>query len=162
MQESPGELTTARTNVYMCLFIQKTSWSTSNTFLTRYRSGGTPNEPQPQGACELQGWRIEAPGLPALMLPVNARRWVLANNSKSILFSSLRFSWWFMAHLCIYSFNSTACSIRILNFWSKTNGKIHGEPNFLTLFKEHVNPHLTSYLSMIYIMFNRLTYLISS
>jgi hypothetical protein len=40
-----------------------------------------PNEPQPQGACELQGRRIEAPGLPALVLPVNTRRWVLADNT---------------------------------------------------------------------------------
>jgi hypothetical protein len=42
MQESPREPTTAQTNVSMCLFIQETSRSTSNTFLTRYRSGGTP------------------------------------------------------------------------------------------------------------------------
>jgi hypothetical protein len=80
MQESPGEPTTAQTNVYMSLFIQKTSWSTSNTFLTRYSSGGTPNEPQPQGACGLQGRRIEALVLLALVLPVNARQWVLADN----------------------------------------------------------------------------------
>jgi hypothetical protein len=39
---------------------------------------------------------------------------------------------------------------------------IHGGPNFLTWFKEHVNSHLTSYLSMTCIMFNHLTYLISS
>jgi hypothetical protein len=44
--------------------------------LIRYRSGGTPNEVQPQGACELQGRRIEAPGLPALVLPVDAHRGV--------------------------------------------------------------------------------------
>jgi hypothetical protein len=81
MQESRGEPTTAWTNVYMGLFIQETRWSISNTFLTRYRSGGTPNEPQPQGVCELQGWQIEAPGLPALVLPVNAYRWVLADNT---------------------------------------------------------------------------------
>jgi hypothetical protein len=80
MQESPGEPTTARTNVYMCLFIQETSWSTSSTLLTRYRSGGTPNEPQPQSACELQGRRIEAPSLLTLVLPVKARRWVLTDN----------------------------------------------------------------------------------
>jgi hypothetical protein len=35
---------------------------------------------------------------------------------------------------------------------------IHGEPNFLTWFREHINPHLTSGLSMTYIMFNHLTY----
>jgi hypothetical protein len=35
-----------------------------------------PNELQPQGACELQGRRIEALGLPAFMLPVDARRGV--------------------------------------------------------------------------------------
>jgi hypothetical protein len=81
MQESPAESTMAQTNVYMRLFIQETSWSTSNTFLTRYRSSGTPNESQPQGACELQGRRIEAPSPPALVLHVNARRWVLADNS---------------------------------------------------------------------------------
>jgi hypothetical protein len=86
MQESPWELTTARTNVYMCLFIQETSWSRSNTFLTRYRSGGMPNELQPQGACELQGRWIEALGLPTLVLPVNARRWVLADNSPFVHF----------------------------------------------------------------------------
>jgi hypothetical protein len=40
-----------------------------------------PNEPQPQGTCELQGRWIEAPGLPALVLPINARRWVLADNT---------------------------------------------------------------------------------
>jgi hypothetical protein len=40
-----------------------------------------PNDPQPQGACKLQGQQIEAPGLPTLVLPVNARRWVLANNT---------------------------------------------------------------------------------
>jgi hypothetical protein len=40
-----------------------------------------PNKPQPQDACELQGRRIEAPGLLALVLPVNAHRWVLANNT---------------------------------------------------------------------------------
>jgi hypothetical protein len=66
----------AQTNVYTCLFIQETSWSTSNTFLTRYRSGGTPDESQHQVACELQGRWIEAPGLLAFVLPVNARRWV--------------------------------------------------------------------------------------
>jgi hypothetical protein len=55
--------------------------NTSNTFLTRYRAGGTPNEPHPPGACELQGRRIEAPGLLALVLLVDARRWVLANNT---------------------------------------------------------------------------------
>jgi hypothetical protein len=38
--------------------------------------------------------------------------------------------------------------------------RIHGEPNFLTWFREHVNPHLTSYLSTTCIMFNHLTYLI--
>jgi hypothetical protein len=30
---------------------------------------------------ELQGQRIEAPGLPALVLPVNAHQWVLADNT---------------------------------------------------------------------------------
>jgi hypothetical protein len=40
--------------------------------------------------------------------------------------------------------------------------RIHGGPNFLTWFKEHVNPHLTSILSVTCIMFNHLTYLISS
>jgi hypothetical protein len=40
-----------------------------------------PNDPQPQGACKLQGQQIEALGLPTLVLPVNARRWVLANNT---------------------------------------------------------------------------------
>jgi hypothetical protein len=35
-----------------------------------YRSGDTPNEPQPQGACELQGRQIEAPDLSALVLPI--------------------------------------------------------------------------------------------
>jgi hypothetical protein len=39
---------------------------------------------------------------------------------------------------------------------------IHGEPNFLTWFREHVNPDLSSNLSVICIMFNHLTYLISS
>jgi hypothetical protein len=39
---------------------------------------------------------------------------------------------------------------------------IHGVPNFLTWFREHVNPHLISYLSLICIIFNHLTYLISS
>jgi hypothetical protein len=39
-----------------------------------------PNEPQPQGVCELQGRQIEAQGLSALVLPVDARRWVLADN----------------------------------------------------------------------------------
>jgi hypothetical protein len=39
---------------------------------------------------------------------------------------------------------------------------IHGGPNFLTWFKEHVNPHLTSDLSVTCIMFNHLTYLITS
>jgi hypothetical protein len=43
-----------------------------------------PNEPQPQGTCELQGRRIEAPGLLPLVLPVNARRWVLADNNLMI------------------------------------------------------------------------------
>jgi hypothetical protein len=41
-----------------------------------------PNELQPQGAWKLQGRRIEAPGLPALVLPVDARRWVLADNKR--------------------------------------------------------------------------------
>jgi hypothetical protein len=54
----------------------------SNTFVIRYRSGGTPNKPQHQGTCELQGRQIEAPGLLALVLPVNARRWVLADNRR--------------------------------------------------------------------------------
>jgi hypothetical protein len=40
-----------------------------------------PNEPQPQGACELQGRQIEAPSLPALVLPVDTHRWVLADNN---------------------------------------------------------------------------------
>jgi hypothetical protein len=39
---------------------------------------------------------------------------------------------------------------------------IHGGPNFITWFKEHVNPHLTSGLSVTCIMFNHLTYLIGS
>jgi hypothetical protein len=39
---------------------------------------------------------------------------------------------------------------------------IHGGPNFLTWSREHVNPHLTSSLSVTYIMFNHLTYLIGS
>jgi hypothetical protein len=47
----------------------------------QYTSGGTPNELQPQGAYKLQGRRIEAPGLPALVLPVDAHRWVLADNN---------------------------------------------------------------------------------
>jgi hypothetical protein len=36
---------------------------------------------------------------------------------------------------------------------------IYGGPNFLTWFKEHVNPHLTSGLSVTCIIFNHLTYL---
>jgi hypothetical protein len=75
----------AQTNVYMCMFIQKTSSSTSNNFLIRYRSGGTSNKPEPQGVCELQGRQIEAPGLPALMLSVDTRRWVLADNKTPFL-----------------------------------------------------------------------------
>jgi hypothetical protein len=39
---------------------------------------------------------------------------------------------------------------------------IHGGPTFLTWFKEHVNPHLTSVLSMTCIVLNHLTYLIGS
>jgi hypothetical protein len=39
---------------------------------------------------------------------------------------------------------------------------IHGVLNFLTWFREHVNPHLISYLSLICIIFNHLTYLIGS
>jgi hypothetical protein len=39
---------------------------------------------------------------------------------------------------------------------------IHGGPNFITWFKEHVNHHLTSGLSVTCIMFNHLTYLIGS
>jgi hypothetical protein len=40
---------------------------------------------------------------------------------------------------------------------------IHGGPNFLTWFREHVNnPHLTSSLSVTCIVFNHLTYLIGS
>jgi hypothetical protein len=39
---------------------------------------------------------------------------------------------------------------------------IRGGPNFLTWFREHVNPYLTSDLSVICIMFNHLTYLIGS
>jgi hypothetical protein len=39
---------------------------------------------------------------------------------------------------------------------------IHGEPNFLTWFREHVNPDLTSDLPLTCIMFNHLTYLIGS
>jgi hypothetical protein len=39
---------------------------------------------------------------------------------------------------------------------------IHGGPNFLTWFREHVNPDLTYNLSVICIMFNHLTYLIGS
>jgi hypothetical protein len=39
---------------------------------------------------------------------------------------------------------------------------IHGGPNFLTWFKEHVNPHLTSGLSVTCIIFNHLTGLIGS
>jgi hypothetical protein len=39
---------------------------------------------------------------------------------------------------------------------------IHGGTNFLTWFREHVNPYLTSNLSMICIMFNHLTYQIGS
>jgi hypothetical protein len=37
---------------------------------------------------------------------------------------------------------------------------IHGGPNFLTWFREHVNPKLSSDLSVICIMFNHLTDLI--
>jgi hypothetical protein len=39
---------------------------------------------------------------------------------------------------------------------------IHGGSNFLTWFKEHVNSHLTSGLSVTCIMFNHLTYLTGS
>jgi hypothetical protein len=39
---------------------------------------------------------------------------------------------------------------------------IHGGPKFLTWFREHVNAHLTSYLYKSSIMFNHLTYIISS
>jgi hypothetical protein len=39
---------------------------------------------------------------------------------------------------------------------------IHGGPNFLTWFREHVNPDLTSDLSVTCIIFNHLTYLIGS
>jgi hypothetical protein len=39
---------------------------------------------------------------------------------------------------------------------------IYGWPNFPTWFKEHVNPHLISGLSVTCIMFNHLTYLIGS
>jgi hypothetical protein len=39
---------------------------------------------------------------------------------------------------------------------------ICGGPNFLTWFREHVNPDLTSNLSVICIMFNHLTYLSGS
>jgi hypothetical protein len=40
---------------------------------------------------------------------------------------------------------------------------IHGGPNFLTWFREHVNPNLNSDLSVICIMFNHLTtYLVHS
>jgi hypothetical protein len=39
---------------------------------------------------------------------------------------------------------------------------IRGGPSFLTSFREHVNPDLTSNLSVICIMFNHLTYLIGS
>jgi hypothetical protein len=38
-----------------------------------------PNKSQHQVACELQGRRIEAPGLPALVVPVNVRQWVLVD-----------------------------------------------------------------------------------
>jgi hypothetical protein len=44
----------------------------------------TPNELQPQGTCKLQGQRIEALGLPALVLPVNARQWVLVDNKLTV------------------------------------------------------------------------------
>jgi hypothetical protein len=37
---------------------------------------------------------------------------------------------------------------------------IHGGPNFLTWFREHVNPELSSDLSVMCIMFNHLTDLI--
>jgi hypothetical protein len=37
---------------------------------------------------------------------------------------------------------------------------IHGSPNFLTWFREHVNPKLSSDLSVACIMFNHLTNLI--
>jgi hypothetical protein len=40
--------------------------------------------------------------------------------------------------------------------------EIHGGPNFLTWFREHVNPDLTSDLFVTCIMFNHLTYLIGS
>jgi hypothetical protein len=39
---------------------------------------------------------------------------------------------------------------------------IHGGPNFFTWFKEQVNPHLTSSLSVICIVFNHLTHLMGS
>jgi hypothetical protein len=39
---------------------------------------------------------------------------------------------------------------------------IHGGPNFFTWFREHVNPDLTSDLSVTWIMFNHLSYLIGS
>jgi hypothetical protein len=40
--------------------------------------------------------------------------------------------------------------------------RICGGPNFLTWFREYVNPNLTSDLSVICIIFNHLTYLIGS
>jgi hypothetical protein len=39
---------------------------------------------------------------------------------------------------------------------------IHGGPNFLAWFREHVNTHLTSTLSLTCVVFNHLTYPIGS
>jgi hypothetical protein len=131
MQGSPREPITVWTNVYTCLCIQKTSWSISNTFLIRYRSGGTPNESQHQVTCELQGWRIEVRGLPALVLPVNACRWVLVDNTYLTHWYHCLIPWfkktWHILRLC----DATASRIMVgtlLSPW--VNPPLHATGQF--------------------------------
>src|SRR6185503_6105344 len=51
MQDRPGEPTTARTYVSMCLCMQANRCKHVRTFLTGYRSGGTPCVFTSRGVC---------------------------------------------------------------------------------------------------------------
>jgi hypothetical protein len=69
-----------------------------------------PNEPQPQGACELQSRWIEALGLPALVLPVDAHRWVLADNISS---GSYFYDILFMSFAIVFEINVSLSFVQI-------------------------------------------------
>ena len=84
----PGESTTARTNIYTCLYMQANRLKHVRTFLIRYRSGGTPyilwnlRRVPDCGPLSEEAVPASAPATSRFfVLPVATRWWVLTDNS---------------------------------------------------------------------------------